>query len=97
MEPWNDNFRGGTAISGGGTPNTGGGTAFWPVPAEFNHCVYALEKLRVTEQSLFDVSRLKLYLISDIEHVQNVHLTSVLLACRRVSNAAVRRSTSVAD
>jgi len=27
-------LRGGTAISGGGTPNIGCGTPFWPVPAE---------------------------------------------------------------
>jgi len=26
------------AISGGGTLDIGGGTLFWPVPAEFNHC-----------------------------------------------------------
>jgi len=31
---------GGTAISGGGMPDTGCGTLFQPVPAEFNHwCV----------------------------------------------------------
>ena len=29
----------GTAISGGGTPNTGGGTAFRPDSAEFNHWI----------------------------------------------------------
>jgi len=28
----------GGGISGGGTPDTGCGTPFRPVPAEFNHC-----------------------------------------------------------
>ena len=32
-------FGGGTAIPGGGTPNTGDRMAFWPIPAEFNHRV----------------------------------------------------------
>ena len=32
---------GGTAISGGGTPDTGDGTQFRPLLAEFYHCVQA--------------------------------------------------------
>ena len=45
--PWRNyiarmtNLGGGTAISGGGTPNTGAWTLFRTVPAEFNHWMWA--------------------------------------------------------